>query len=60
VNRDNAVSLIMRLRGHGYAVTLIDGPLYRVWVGGDLDRTKAERLAANLQAMGFDAALIPR
>jgi cell division septation protein DedD len=60
VNRDNAVSLVMQLRGHGYAVTLTGGPLYRVWVGGDLDRTKAERLAANLQATGFDAALIPR
>jgi cell division septation protein DedD len=60
VNRDNAVSLIMRLRDHGYAVALIPGKLYRVWVGGYLDRTKAERLAANLRATGFDATLIPR
>jgi cell division septation protein DedD len=60
VNRDNAVSLMKRLRDHGYAVTLIEGQLYRVWVGRDLDRTKAERLAANLRATGFDATLMPR
>jgi cell division septation protein DedD len=60
VNRDNAVSLMKRLRDHGYAVTLIEGQLYRVWVGRDLDRTEAERLAANLRATGFDATLMPR
>jgi len=59
-DRNSAVSLVTRLRDSGYAVTLVEGPLYRVWVGGYLDRTTAEHLAANLQTAGFDAALIPR
>jgi len=59
-NRDGAVSLVQQLRDRGYAVTLVEGPPYRVWVGGYLDRATAERLAANLQAAGFDATLTPR
>jgi cell division protein FtsN len=45
------------LRRRGYAAHIIPGPRYRVWVGGVLDRPTAERLAANLLAAGFDAAL---
>jgi cell division protein FtsN len=56
-DRDSAVSLVKQLRDRGYAVTLVEGPPYRVWVGGYLDRATAERLAANLQAAGFDATL---
>ena len=59
-DRDGAESLVRQLRDHGYAVTLVEGPPYRVWVGGYLDRATAERLAANLQAAGFDASLTPR
>ncbi len=59
-NRDGAVSLVQQLRDRGYAVTLVEGPPFRVWVGGYLDRATAERLAANLQAAGFDATLTPR
>jgi cell division septation protein DedD len=59
-DRDGAVSLVRQLRDRGYAVTLVEGPPYRVWVGGYLDRTTAERLAANLQAEGFEASLTPR
>lgn len=59
-NRDGAASLVKQLRDRGYAVTLVEGPPYRVWVGGYLDRATAERLAANLQAAGVDATLTPR
>ena len=57
---DHAVSLLTRLRGRGYAATLIAGKLYRVWVGGYLDRATAERLASSLRADGFEATLTPR
>ncbi len=59
-DRDHAGSLVKQLRDRGYAVTLVEGPPYRVWVGGFLDRATAERLAANLQAAGFEATLTPR
>jgi phage replication-related protein YjqB (UPF0714/DUF867 family) len=59
-DRDSAASLVKQLRDHGYAVTLVEGPPYRVWVGGYLDRATAERLASNLQSAGFDATLTPR
>jgi phage replication-related protein YjqB (UPF0714/DUF867 family) len=48
------------LRARGYAVTIVEGPPYRVWVGGYLDRSTAERLAANLTAAGFEVTLSPR
>ena len=59
-DRDGATSLVQQLRDHGFAVTLVEGPPYRVWVGGYLDRTTAERLAANLKSAGYDATLTPR
>jgi cell division septation protein DedD len=59
-NRGGAMSLVQQLRDRGYAVTLVEGPPYRVWVGGYLDRATAERLAANLQAAGFEVTLTPR
>lgn len=59
-DRDSAASLVRQLRDRGYAVTLVEGPPYRIWVGGYLDQTTAERLAANLQAAGFEASLTPR
>jgi len=58
--RQNAEALVLRLRSVGYAVTLTDGPPYRVWVGGYLDRATAERLAHDLEAGGFEATLTPR
>ncbi len=59
-DRGAAASLVQQLRDRGYAVTLVEGPPYRVWVGGYLDRATADRLAANLQAAGFEATLTPR
>jgi phage replication-related protein YjqB (UPF0714/DUF867 family) len=59
-DRDSAASLVRQLRDRGYAVTLVEGPPYRIWVGGYLDQATAERLAANLQAAGFEASLTPR
>ncbi len=59
-DRDGADALVRQLRDRGYAVTLVEGPPYRVWVGGYLDRATAERLAVNLQAAGFEASLTPR
>lgn len=58
--RDLAVSLLMRLRGRGYAATLVAGKVYRVWVGGYLDRATAERLVSSLRVDGFEATLTPR
>jgi cell division septation protein DedD len=58
-NRENADDLIRQLRANGYTVTLVEGPLYRVWVGPAMSRAAAERFAANLQANGFEAALSP-
>lgn len=58
--RQDAEALVLRLKSLGYAVTLTDGPPYRVWVGGYLDRATAERLAAYLHARGFDAVLTPQ
>lgn len=57
---DSAASLLMRLKGRGYAATLVAGKLYRVWVGGYLDRATAERLASSLRADGFEATLTAR
>jgi len=59
-SRDNALSLLGRLRDRGYAATMKDGQVFRVWVGGYLDRTTAKRLAENLEADGFQATLTPR
>lgn len=57
---DSAASLLMRLKGRGYAATLVAGKLYRVWVGGYLDRATAESLASSLRADGFEATLTAR
>lgn len=59
-DRGGATSLVQQLRDRGYAVTLVEGPPYRVWVGGYLDQATAEKLVANLQAAGFEATLTPR
>jgi len=58
--RQNAEALVLRLRALGYAVTLVDGPPYRVWVGGYVDQPTALRLADILGKAGFDAVLTPR
>jgi len=58
--RQNADALLLRLRSLGYAVTLVEGPPYRVWVGGYIDRGTAVRLAQNLHTAGFDAVLTPQ
>jgi len=58
--RQNADALAVRLRAGGYAVTVTDGPPYRVWVGGYLDRATAERLAAYLTQAGFSPTLVPQ
>ena len=52
--------LVRQLRNRGYAVTIIEGPPYRVWVGGYFDRATAERLVGNLRSAGFDATLTAR
>jgi cell division septation protein DedD len=59
-DRANAVALMTQLRAHGYAVMLAEGTLYRVWVGGFVDRDTAERLAGALRSDGFDATLTMR
>ncbi|HEV2439682.1 MAG TPA: SPOR domain-containing protein [bacterium] len=58
--RQNADALALQLRARGYAVTVTVGPPYRVWVGGYLDRTTAERLAANLRQSGLSPTLVPQ
>jgi hypothetical protein len=58
--RQNADALAMQLRSRGYAVTVTDGPPYRVWVGGYLDRATAERLAAHLRQSGLSPTLVPQ
>lgn len=58
--RQNAEALVLRLRSLGYAVTLVEGSPYRVWVGGYVDQTTAQRLADILGKAGFDAVLTPR
>lgn len=59
VTRQNADALALKLRSLGYAVTVVEGPPFRVWVGGYLDRATAEQLAQHLGDAGFDAVLIP-
>jgi hypothetical protein len=41
-------------------VTVTDGPPYRVWVGGYLDRATAERLATYLRQSGLSPTLVPQ
>jgi cell division septation protein DedD len=57
--QEDAQALVQRLQSLGYIATAAAGDVYRVWVGGYLDRETAERLAANLRKAGFDAALVP-
>ena len=59
-DRGNAMILMAQLRAHGYAVALVEGTLYRVWVGGYVDRETAERLAGALRSDGFESTLTPR
>ncbi len=59
-DRQNAEALALRAKSLGYAVALVEGPPFRVWIGGYLDRATAERLAENLRAAGFEAVLTPR
>jgi cell division septation protein DedD len=56
-NREYADDLVRQLRTNGYTVTLVEGPLLRVWVGPPMSQQAAERLAANLRLNGFEAAL---
>ncbi|HLW48902.1 MAG TPA: SPOR domain-containing protein [bacterium] len=56
--RQNADALAIRLRAGGYAATVTDGPPFRVWVGGYLDRATAERLAAGLKDLGLTPELV--
>lgn len=57
-NWQEAEALSLRLKALGYAVKVTgDGSLYRVWVGGHLDQSTAQRLAQNLQKVGFEATL---
>lgn len=58
--RQNADALALSLRARGFAVTVTDGPPYRVWVGGYLDRATAERLAAYLRQSGLVPTLVPQ
>ncbi len=58
-DRQNAEALRLRFRSMGYAVTVTDGPPYRVWVGAYLDRSTAQRLVEHLRAAGFEAVLSP-
>jgi cell division septation protein DedD len=57
--RDTARALVKRLESLGYAAASTEDGVYRVWVGGYVDRETAERLAMNLRKAGFDAALEP-
>jgi cell division septation protein DedD len=57
--RDTARALVKRLESLGYAAASAEDDVYRVWVGGYVDRETAERLAMNLRKAGFDAMLEP-
>jgi cell division septation protein DedD len=57
--RENAEDLVKQLRAKHYAATIIQGRLYRVWIGQALDRREAEQLAEHLRADGFEAVLMP-
>jgi cell division septation protein DedD len=57
--RDTARALVKRLESLGYAAASTEDDVYRVWVGGYVDRETAERLAMNLRKAGFDAMLEP-
>jgi cell division septation protein DedD len=57
--RGYADTLIRQLRANGYTVTLVEESMLRVWVGPAMSRTAAERLAANLRSIGFEAFLTP-
>ena len=60
-HRENAEALARQARARGYAASIVDSgnPLYRVWVGRDLNRSAAERLATSLRADGFETILKP-
>ena len=56
---ENAEDLVKRLRAKHYAASIVQGKLYRVWIGDPLDRREAEQLAEHLRADGFEATLTP-
>lgn len=51
--RRNAEELLGQLAAHGFTGGIVRDGLYRVWVGGPLERTKAQALAAQLEDAGF-------
>jgi cell division protein FtsN len=57
--RKNAEDLLQQVRSQGFTGTLVEGPLFRVWVGQDLGRVDAEHLATDLQEAGFETFLSP-
>ena len=56
---ENAEDLVKQLRAKHYAASIVQGKLYRVWIGDPLDRREAEQLAEHLRADGFEATLTP-
>lgn len=56
-HKENADDLVRQLAGHGFTGTIVRDDLYRVWVGGPLDRDGAEKLATELQDAGFETFL---
>jgi cell division septation protein DedD len=56
--RQNADALAIRIRASGYAATVTAGPPFRVWVGGYLDASTAQRLAAGLKDLGLTPELV--
>jgi hypothetical protein len=57
--KEDGQTLVRRLRSLGYTATLVNDIVYRVFVGGYVDRGAAERLAATLRRAGFEAVLQP-
>lgn len=61
--REYADDLVRQLRARGYPAAIVDaptGPPHRVWIGGILDRTDADRLVNRLQGDGFEAIVLPQ
>jgi len=56
---ENAEALVKQLRAKQYTAAIVQGRLYRVWIGQPLNRAGAEQLAQRLRVDGFEAALIP-
>jgi SPOR domain len=59
--REYAQELVDQLRSHHYLTALVAlaaSPPYRVWIKGDVDRPRAERLMGKLRKDGFDAVAV--